>query len=52
MIMLSGNYRFGPFELRSRTRELYKLGTKLKLRAQPFQVLQALLERSGDVISR
>jgi TolB-like protein/DNA-binding winged helix-turn-helix (wHTH) protein/Flp pilus assembly protein TadD len=52
MIMLSGNYRFGPFELRSRTRELYKLGTKLKLRAQPFQVLQALLERSGDVITR
>jgi pentatricopeptide repeat protein len=52
MIMLSGNYRFGPFELRSRTRELYKLGTKLKLRAQPFQVLQALLRRSGDVITR
>ena len=52
MIMLSGNYRFGPFELRSRTRELYKLGTKLKLRAQPFQVLQALLGRSGDVITR
>jgi TolB-like protein/DNA-binding winged helix-turn-helix (wHTH) protein/Flp pilus assembly protein TadD len=52
MIMLFGNYRFGPFELRCRTRELYKLGTKLKLRAQPFQVLQALLKRSGDVITR
>jgi TolB-like protein/DNA-binding winged helix-turn-helix (wHTH) protein len=46
------NYRFGPFELRSRTRELYKHGTKLKLRAQPFQVLRALLERRGDVLTR
>ena len=46
------NYRFGPYELRSRTRELYKHGTKLKLRAQPFQVLRALLERRGDVLTR
>ena len=46
------NYRFGPYELRSRTRELYKYDTKLKLRAQPFQVLRALLERHGDVLTR
>jgi TolB-like protein/DNA-binding winged helix-turn-helix (wHTH) protein len=45
-------FRFGPYELRSRTRELYKHGTKLKLRAQPFQVLRALLERHGDVLTR
>lgn len=45
-------YRFGPFELRSRTRELFKHGTKLKLRAQPFQVLKVLLERRGDVLTR
>jgi TolB-like protein/DNA-binding winged helix-turn-helix (wHTH) protein/Flp pilus assembly protein TadD len=44
--------RFGPYELRSRTRELYKYDTKLKLRAQPFQLLQALLERRGDVLTR
>ena len=46
------NYRFGPYELRTRTRELYKYGTRLKLRAQPFQVLKALLERRGDVLTR
>ena len=44
--------RFGPYELRPRTRELYKQGTKLKLRPQPFQVLQVLLEHAGDVVTR
>src|SRR5260370_12695987 len=45
-------YRFGPYELRSRTRELYKQGIKLKLRPQPFQVLRILVERAGDVVTR
>lgn len=45
-------YRFGPYELRTRTRELYKQGTKLKLRPQPYRVLKVLLERAGDVVSR
>ena len=45
-------YRFGLFELRIRTRELYKAGTKLKLRPQPFQVLKVLVERAGDVVTR
>jgi TolB-like protein/Flp pilus assembly protein TadD len=45
-------YRFGPFELRARTRELYKNGIRLKVRPQPFQVLLALLARSGDIVSR
>ncbi len=45
-------YRFGPYKLRTRTRELYKNGTKLRLRPQPFQVLHALVERSGDVVTR
>jgi eukaryotic-like serine/threonine-protein kinase len=45
-------YRFDPFELRTRTRELYKHGIRLRLRPQPFQVLQALVERSGDVVTR
>src|SRR5216683_6115993 len=45
-------YRFGPYELRTRTREVYKYGTKLKLRRQPFQVLHALAEHSGDVVTR
>ncbi len=45
-------YRFGPYELRPRTRELYKAGTKLKLRHQPFQILNMLVERTGDVVTR
>ena len=48
----ANKYRFGPFELRTRTRELYKEGTKLKLRPQPYQVLKILVERAGDVVSR
>lgn len=45
-------FRFGSFELRSRTREFYKHGRKLRLRPQPFQVLHILLEHAGDVVSR
>ena len=45
-------YRFGPFELRARTRELYKNGVRLKVRPQPLQILLALLARSGDIVSR
>jgi adenylate cyclase len=45
-------YRFGPFELRARTRELYKNGMRLRVRPQPFQILLALLARSGDIVSR
>src|SRR5215470_6113420 len=45
-------YRFGPYELRTRTREVYKNGIKLKVRPQPFQILQALVERAGDVVTR
>ena len=52
MTTRAGNYRFGPYELRSRARELYKLGVKVKLRPQAFQVLKALVERPGDVLTR
>jgi adenylate cyclase len=45
-------YRFGPFELRERTRELYKNGIRLRVRPQPFQILLALLAGSGDIVSR
>ncbi len=46
------NYRFGAYELRPQSRELYKLGTRLKLRPQPYQILKLLLERAGDVVTR
>ena len=47
-----GAYSFGPFEIRTRTHELYKHGVRLKLRPQPFQILRALVERAGDVVTR
>ena len=48
----SAIFRFGPYESRSRTRELYKYGLRLKVRPQPWQVLDLLLSRAGDVVSR
>ena len=44
--------RFGPFEVDIRTAELHYNGRKTLLHDQPFQVLQALLERPGDLVSR
>jgi TolB-like protein/DNA-binding winged helix-turn-helix (wHTH) protein/Tfp pilus assembly protein PilF len=52
MPVQSSLYRFGPYELRPRAREISKLGTKLKLRPQPFQVLKLLAERPGDIVTR
>jgi TolB-like protein/DNA-binding winged helix-turn-helix (wHTH) protein/Tfp pilus assembly protein PilF len=52
MLALTSHYRFGCYEVRIRTRELYKHGVKLKLRPQPFQVLQLLAERAPDVVTR
>ncbi len=45
-------YRFGPFEVRTRVRELYRSGTKVRLRGQPFQLLEALLNHPGEVVTR
>jgi len=45
-------YRFGPFEVRTRVRELYRSGTKVRLRGQPFQLLQALLNHPGEIVTR
>ena len=44
--------RFGVFELDLRSRELRKQGVRVKLQEQPFQVLQVLLERPGEVVTR
>src|SRR5260370_34912149 len=45
-------YRFGPYELRPRTHELFKHGVRIRLRPQPFQVLQVLLEHGDEPVSR
>jgi eukaryotic-like serine/threonine-protein kinase len=44
--------RFGPFELDRRSGELRKRGVKLKLQGKPLHLLEALLERPGEIVSR
>jgi Tol biopolymer transport system component/DNA-binding winged helix-turn-helix (wHTH) protein len=44
--------RFGLFEVDWQARELRKAGIRIKLQDQPFQILTALLERPGEVVTR
>jgi Tol biopolymer transport system component/DNA-binding winged helix-turn-helix (wHTH) protein len=44
--------RFGPFEVDLQEGALRKHGVKVRLQAQPFQVLAALLQNPGRVVSR
>jgi cholera toxin transcriptional activator len=45
-------YRFGVFEADAATGELRRQGVRMKLHAQPFQVLLLLVERSGELLTR
>jgi cholera toxin transcriptional activator len=45
-------YRFGVYEADVRAGELLREGSKIRLQEQPFQVLVALLEGAGEVITR
>jgi len=49
---LSSIVRFGRFELDPQTGELRHAGQKVKLQEQPFQVLAALLEHPGKIVTR
>jgi TolB-like protein len=44
--------RFGVFELDLAAGELQKRGLRVRLQRQPFQILLALLERPGELVSR
>jgi DNA-binding winged helix-turn-helix (wHTH) protein len=44
--------RFGGFEADLRAGEVRKEGARIKLQEQPFKVLQILLERPGDLVTR
>lgn len=44
--------RFGPFTLDTNSRELSKNGIRIKLRGQPFLILETLLEHPGEVVTR
>src|SRR5260370_10621882 len=44
--------RFSTFEVDLHTGELRQRGQKVKLQEQPLQVLAALLERPGEIVTR
>src|SRR5687767_8075075 len=44
--------RFGVFELDQRAGELRKAGSRVRLAGQPLRLLERLLERPGDLVTR
>jgi DNA-binding winged helix-turn-helix (wHTH) protein len=48
----STRLRVGDFEVDLRCGELRRNGDKIKLQERPFQILAALLERPGEVVTR
>src|SRR5580658_508115 len=50
--VVRGKLRFDDFELDVRAGQLRRQGVRLRLSGQPFQVLEILLERAGDVVTR
>ncbi len=48
----AARYKFGLYEADLSSGELFREGRKLRMQEQPFQVLVALLERPGAVVTR
>ena len=48
----SGKIRFGDFEADLRFGELRKHGYRVRLQEKPFQVLAAIVERAGELVTR
>ncbi len=44
--------RLGEFDIDLRAGELYKRGRRIKLQVKPFQLLAALLEQPGELVTR
>src|SRR5215467_8334133 len=44
--------QFGLFEFYPATRELYRDGVRLRLQAQPAQVLELLVAKAGEIVTR
>lgn len=44
--------RFAEFEMRPEALELTRNGVRIPLQVQPFRVLQLLLERAGEIVTR
>jgi DNA-binding winged helix-turn-helix (wHTH) protein len=52
-VPLSSRYiRFGPFQVDQQREEVSKNGTRLKLQGKVYQVLVALIEKQGEVVTR
>src|SRR5947209_12749343 len=51
-IKTRGMVHFGEFELDAAAGQLYRKGAKLRLQEQPCQILQILLQRPGEVVTR
>jgi DNA-binding winged helix-turn-helix (wHTH) protein len=50
---LSSRYiRFGPFQVDQQRQEVSKSGGRLKLQGKVYQVLLALIEKQGEVVTR
>ncbi|AXC13696.1 Adenylate cyclase [Acidisarcina polymorpha] len=45
-------YRFGRFELQTRSGELLRNGHRIRLQEQPRRILSVLLENAGDLVER
>src|SRR6267143_405679 len=53
VLPLSSRYiRFGPFQVDQRRQEVSKNGSRLKLQGKVYQVLLALIEKQGEVVTR
>jgi Tol biopolymer transport system component/DNA-binding winged helix-turn-helix (wHTH) protein len=48
----SARVRFGVFEIDPDAGEVRKAGLKIRIQDQPFQVLKALVDRPGEVVTR
>src|SRR3984893_16176234 len=52
-LLLPSRYiRFGPFQVDRQRREVTKSGSRLKLQGKVYEVLIALIEKQGDVVTR
>ncbi len=48
----NSSVRFGVFELDARAGELRRSGHRVALQPQPLEILRALIERPGEVVTR
>src|SRR5467141_2997076 len=53
ILLSSGRYvSFGPFRIDQQRQEVTRSGSRLKLQGKVYQVLLALLEKPGEVVTR